>query len=79
MSLQSIARVMAVLFLVEAAISIRRHGWGSYGWPVKVCLAGCLLLAEPSREGETTLARLRRPRQAAILVLAVVGMVLIVV
>ncbi|SPE44095.1 hypothetical protein SBA7_290023 [Candidatus Sulfotelmatobacter sp. SbA7] len=78
MWLVSISRAVALLILVEVAMSIRRHGWASYWWPAQLCMAGCFLLVEPRREGETTWTRLRRPRQAAIFVLAVVGMVLIV-
>ena len=78
MWLVSFSRALALLLFVEAGMSVHRHGWRSYGWAALVCMAGCALLAEPRRQGENMWARLRRPRQAAIFVLAVAGMVLIV-
>jgi hypothetical protein len=78
MSLVNFSRAVALLLLVEAGMSIHRHGWRSYGWAALACLACCFLLSEPRREGETMLTRLRRPRQAAIFVLGIAAMVLIV-
>jgi hypothetical protein len=73
MSFVNLARVVALICLAHAGLLIHKHGWVSYEWRTWACLAGCYLLVEPRREGETTWARLRRPRQAAILFLAAAG------
>jgi hypothetical protein len=75
MSSVNLSRAVALISLIHAWVLIRKHGWASYEWPMWLCLAVCFLLVEPRREGETTWARLRRPRQAAILVLAAAGTV----
>ena len=76
MSFVNLSRVIALIVLIDAGVLIHKHGWASYEWPAWVCMAGCLLLAEPRRVGETTWARLRRPRQAGIFVLAAAAVVL---
>jgi|HubBroStandDraft_5_1064220.scaffolds.fasta_scaffold01054_11 hypothetical protein len=78
MSSVNLSRVVALICLAHAGVLIRNHGWVSYEWWTWACLAGCFLLVEPRREGETTWSRLRRPRQAAILFLAAAGGVFLV-
>jgi hypothetical protein len=78
MSAFNIYRALALLLLFEAGLSIRRHGWATYDWPARVCFAAAFLLVEPKREGESMWARLRRPRQIAITVLALASVVLFI-
>ena len=75
MSLVNLSRATALILLIQAGVLIHKHGWASYEWPKWVCLAIAFLLVEPRRAGESMWARLRRPRQAAIFVLAAVGFV----
>jgi hypothetical protein len=78
MWLVNFSRAVALLLLMEAGLSIRWHGWGGYQWRAQVCLAGCFLLMEPRRKGETARTRLQRPRQFVMLLLAAAAAVLFV-
>jgi hypothetical protein len=78
MSSVDLSRLAALIALIDAGVLIHKHGWVSYEWRAWVCLAIAYLLVEPRRAGENMWARLRRPRQAAIFVLAAAGAVFFV-
>jgi hypothetical protein len=74
----NIYRALTLLLVFEAGLSIRRHGWATYDWPAFLCCAIAYLLVEPRRKGESMWARLHRPRQIAITVLALAAAVLFI-
>ncbi|MGB7583685.1 MAG: hypothetical protein WBM11_02480 [Terriglobales bacterium] len=78
MSARNFGRAVAIILLVEAALSLRKYGWASYGWPATTCLAGCLLLLEPKRQGEGLWTRLRRPSRLVGSVFALLTIVFVV-
>jgi|HubBroStandDraft_5_1064220.scaffolds.fasta_scaffold361952_2 hypothetical protein len=76
--MSAVLKVLAIFCLVEAGLSVVRHGWRSHEWVARLCFAAAFLLIEPIREGETAWTRLRRPRQVVALALATVAMAIIV-
>lgn len=78
MSARNGFRVLGILLLITAGLTIRKHGWENYDWPVRVCVALSFLIYDPPSEGKTSWARFRDPKQGFALVLvAAAGIFLI--